>query len=222
MRQYNGRQPETWTIEAGTELHRISGSGSSYDPNSFNMTVKALGDPDQGRFEPIDNSHGGYLYVAETIEGAVAEGILRNQKIPKSGLIRAKRVAGRTHTVMVLKHDIEVAVLMDGELLSLNLDGDLLNCGSTGYDDCRSTCHEILSVADHVDGVVYRCRHNGNEKAFMLLDRGSLSPASLDIVSSVDIMSDPDTLSQISKVLLDTFRLQFVAGPASARVRRTH
>ncbi|MEU2005808.1 RES family NAD+ phosphorylase [Rhodococcus sp. NPDC019627] len=221
MRQYNGRHPATWTIGAGTELHRISGSGSSYAPNSFNRTVKALGDPYQGRFEPIDDSHGGYLYVAETIEGAVAEGILRNQEIPKSGLIRAKRVAGRTHTVMVLKHDIEVAVLMDGELPSLNLDGDLLSCEGTGYDDCRSTCHKILSVADHVDGVVYRCRHNGNEKAFMLLDRGSLSPASLDIVSSVDIMSDPNTLSQVSKVLLDTFRLQFVAGPTPARVRRT-
>ncbi|MDH6291826.1 RES family NAD+ phosphorylase [Rhodococcus opacus] len=221
MRQYNGRHPETWTIAVGTELHRISSSGSSYDPNSFNRAgIKALGDPEQGRFEPIDDSHGGYLYVAETIEGAVAEGILRNQPIPKSGLIRARRIAGKTHTVMVLKHDIEVAVLMDGALLSLNLDGDLLSCGSGGYDDCRSICHEILSVADHVDGVVYRCRHNGNEKAFMLLDRGSLSPASLDIVSSVDIMSDPDTLSRISKVLLDTFRLT-VARPKPARMRRT-
>jgi hypothetical protein len=77
--RYNGRPPQTRVIPAGTTLHRISGTGSPHPPNSFNtIGIRPLGDPLQGRFEPIDTTHGGYLYVALTLAGAVAEGILRD------------------------------------------------------------------------------------------------------------------------------------------------
>ncbi|WP_206033959.1 hypothetical protein [Rhodococcus sp. A14] len=96
--RYNGRPPQTRVIPAGTGLHRISGTGSPYPPNSFNATgIRTLGDPLQGRFEPIDDSHGGYLYVALSQAGAVAEGILRDIPIPRSGIVRRKRFAGKTH-----------------------------------------------------------------------------------------------------------------------------
>ncbi|PBC39574.1 hypothetical protein CJ179_36825 [Rhodococcus sp. ACS1] len=73
-------------IPAGTTLHRISGTGSPHPPNSFNAKgIRALGDPLQGRFEPIGDSHGGYLYVALSLAGAVAEGILRDIPIPGRG-----------------------------------------------------------------------------------------------------------------------------------------
>ncbi|WP_336882484.1 hypothetical protein [Rhodococcus globerulus] len=69
--RYNGRAPQLRVVPAWTELHRISGTASPYPPNSFNSTgIRALGDPVRGRFEPID---GGYLYVALSLAGAVAE-----------------------------------------------------------------------------------------------------------------------------------------------------
>lgn len=102
--RYNGRPPPQTRVipPAGTALHRISGTGSPYTPNSFNSSgIRALGgDPLQGRFEPIDDSHGGYLYVALSLAGgAVAEGILRDIPIPRSGSCaghgsRARRTPG--------------------------------------------------------------------------------------------------------------------------------
>ena len=88
--QYNGRSPQTRLIPAGTELHRISGTATPYPPNLFNRAaIRPLGDPLQGRFEPIDTSHGGYLYVALSLPGAVAEGILRNIAVPAAASFAA-------------------------------------------------------------------------------------------------------------------------------------
>ncbi|RZL71134.1 MAG: RES domain-containing protein [Rhodococcus sp. (in: high G+C Gram-positive bacteria)] len=180
--RYNGRPPQTRMIPAGTTLHRISGTGSPYPPNSFNARgIRALGDPLQGRFEPIDDSHGGYLYVALSLAGAVAEGILRDIPIPRSGIVRRTRLAGKTHTRMVLGRDITVASLLDGDLRSLNLSGTLVGCDRGAYTWSRTTCHQILGADPHTDGVIYRCRNNPAELALMLLDRGALDSAALPI-----------------------------------------
>ena len=94
--RYNGRPPQTRVIPAGTTLHRISGTGFSYPPNSFNAKgIRALGDPLQGRFEPIDDSHGGYLYVALSLAGAVAEGIRAISPFPGRGSCAAHGSPGR-------------------------------------------------------------------------------------------------------------------------------
>lgn len=208
--QYNGRSPQTRLIPAGTELHRISGTATPYPPNSFNRAaIRPLGDPLQGRFEPIDTSHGGYLYVALSLPGAVAEGILRNITVPRSGLIRRARLAGKTHTVMVVERDIEVASLLDGDMQPLNLSGALAGCGPEGYSWCRSTAHAILDTAPHTDGVIYRCRNNLAEQALMLLDRGGLDPSALRIVSSHDVLTDPVTFDQVIKVLDDVHHLKY-------------
>lgn len=216
---YNGRPPQTQLIRAGTELHRISSTSSKYPPNSFNRNgIRTLGDPLQGRFEPIDTSHGGYLYVAFSLAGAVAEGVLRDMTIPRSGIVRRTRLADKTHSVMRLERDIVVASLVDGDLQSLNLSGTLVGCDRDGYSWCRSTCHCILDTAPHTDGVIYRCRNNPAEKALMLLDRNDLNSTGLQVVSSRDVLSDPDTLAQVGKVLDEVHHLKYVGTGRARRI----
>ncbi|MFC0452272.1 RES family NAD+ phosphorylase [Rhodococcus jostii] len=216
--RYNGRPPQTRVIPAGTTLHRISGTGSPYPPNSFNAKgIRALGDPLQGRFEPIDDSHGGYLYVALSLAGAVAEGILRDIPIPRSGIVRRTRLAGKTHTRMVLGRDITVASLLDGDLRSLNLSGTLVGCDRSAYTWSRTTCHQILGADPSVDGVIYRCRNNPAELALMLLDRGALDSAALPIAESNDVLTDPGTCDEVVKVLDEVHHLKYV-GAGSARL----
>jgi hypothetical protein len=136
---------------------RIAGAGSPYPPSSFNSSgMRVLGDPLQGRrFEPIDASRGGYLYVALSLVGAIAEGILRNIPIPWSGMVRrtaARRLAGKTHTRMILNRDITVASLLDGDLRSLNLSGTLVGCDRGAYTWSRTTRHQVLDADQEADG----------------------------------------------------------------------
>ncbi|OYD60859.1 RES family NAD+ phosphorylase [Rhodococcus sp. OK302] len=216
--RYNGRAPQLRVIPAGTELHRISGTASPYPPNSFNASgIRALGDPVQGRFEPIDTSHGGYLYVALSLAGAVAEGILRDIPIPRSGIVRRTRLAGKTYTRMVLDRDITVASLLDGDLRSLNLSGTLVGCDRGDYTWSRTTCHQILDADPGTDGVIYRCRNNPAELALMLLDRGVLDPAALGIAASNDVLTDPGTFADVVKVLDEVHHLKYV-GSGHARI----
>ncbi|MEN0134750.1 MAG: RES family NAD+ phosphorylase [Rhodococcus sp. (in: high G+C Gram-positive bacteria)] len=216
--RYNGRAPQTRVIPAGTVLHRISGTGSPYPPNSFNSTgIRPLGDPLQGRFEPIDTSHGGYLYVALTLAGAVAEGILRDIPIPRSGIVRRKRLADKTHTRMVLGRDITVASLLDGDLRSLNLSGTLVGCDRSAYTWSRTTCHQILGADPDTDGVIYRCRNNPAEIALMLLDRRTLDSSALGIAESNDVLTDPTTFGEVAKVLDEVHHLKYV-GSGGARL----
>ncbi|GCE41821.1 hypothetical protein Rhow_005480 [Rhodococcus wratislaviensis] len=216
--RYNGRPPQTRVIRAGTALHRISGTGSPYPPNSFNRSgIRALGDSLQGRFEPIDDSHGGYLCVALSLSGAVAEGILRDIPILRSGIVRRKRLADKTHTKMVLGRDVTVASLLDGDLRSLNLSGTLVGCDRSAYAWSRTTCHQILDTDPNTDGVIYRCRNNPAELALMLLDRGLLDSTALTIAESNDVLTDPGTSDEVIKVLDEVHHLKYV-GAGSARL----
>lgn len=209
----------TRVIKAGTELHRISSSKSKHSPNSFNHAEPlSLDDEFQGRFEPTDRSHGGYLYVAESITGAVAEGILRRSRLPAGGFVRRTLLADKAHTVMVLERDVEVAVLMDGGLPILGLTSAISSCFEEDYAWSRTTCHRILDVAADTDGVVYRCRHNAAETALMLLDRHELDSSALRIVSSCDILTDRGTREQVLKVLKETFGLQYAGAGGARRV----
>ncbi|WP_244373118.1 RES domain-containing protein [Rhodococcus sp. ZPP] len=171
----------------------------------------------RGRFEPIDDSHGGYLYVAFSLAGVVAEGILRDIPIPRSGIVRHKRLAGKTHTRMVLGRDVTVASLLDGDLRSLNLSGTLVGCDRGAYTWSRTTCHQILDGDPHTDGVIYRCRNNPAELALMLIDRGALDSAALTIAESHDVLTDPSTFDEVVKFLDEVHHLKYVGAAPGFR-----
>lgn len=154
--------------------------------------------------------------MALSLAGAVAEGILRDIPIPRSGIVRRMRLAAKTRTRMILDRDITVASLLDGDLRSLNLSGTLVGCDRAAYTWSRTTCHQILGVDPDTDGVIYRCRNNPAELALML-DRGALDPAALAIAESHDALTDPSTFAEVIKVLDEVHHLKYV-GACTARL----
>lgn len=200
---YNGSVADLETITAGTELYRIRRATTSYAANSFNPTPKALGDPLQGRFEPTKPSLGGYLYVALTIEGAVAEGILRNNPIPRTRIVPRVWLAGKAFAVLTLGEDISVAAVYGAHAAKLDLDASFLCGPSSEYSKTRATGSEILVNTPAARGFAYPCRNCETQIALILVDRGAA--VSISVTREADIVTDPAA----AKVIVDTLDNHF-------------
>ncbi|WP_308115019.1 hypothetical protein [Rhodococcus opacus] len=201
MRTYNGAPAHTDIISAGTELWRIHRTDSPFPPNSFNSAaIASLEDgltintrttrvPRQGRFDPVHDDRvcpggsllGGYLYVGLSVGAVVAEGILRGTDIPKTGMLSDTALAEVSLTRMIAGEDITVAVLdTQAGLAAINQDGSLVGCTWRDYRDSRITCTNILIGTPTAAGVRYRCRHGQDERAVMLVERGTPPDISID------------------------------------------
>lgn len=205
--RYNGREADLEPFTVGTLLYRILDADAPYDSNSYNPTPRPLGHPKQGRFEPTDPALGGYTYVAPTVAGAVAEGILRNQSIPASRLVRRIWLTNKKIATLRLLDDIEVAAVYGPHPAGLNLDGSLLCCSRRGYSSCRTTGTQILLNTPHARGMQYDCRNHLTLTSLMLITRGSAPQ--LEIVSEHDVLHDDEGRELILETLHDEFRMQY-------------
>lgn len=146
---YNGTAADLEPVTKGAKLYRIRAAGKSYAANAFNPSPKPLHDPEQGRFEPTHPALGGYLYVAPTLPGAVAEGILRNQPVPSSRLVPRAWLVHKMLAVMTLDEDIAVAAIYGPHAAKLNLDASFLCDDSSAYSATRRHGHrDSLEHAD--------------------------------------------------------------------------
>lgn len=209
---YNGKAAEQESIPAGTELYRIRRATPSYAANSFNPNWKPPGDRLQGRFEPTDRALGGYLYVAKTQEGAVAEGILRNNNIPSSGIVPRLWLKGKAFAVLTLNQDVVAAAVYGRHAAKLNLDASFLCSTSRRYTSTRTTGTAILMNTPSARALAYPCRNCESEIALMLIDRNA--PLSIDVRSEKEILTDPAATQLIACVLKDRFDLELTGkGP---------
>ena len=138
--------------------------------------------------------------------GAVAEGILRNQKIPASGLVRRIWLTNKKIATLRLLDDIKVAAVYGPHPAALNLDGSLLCCSRRGYSRCRVTATQILLNTRDARGMKYECRNN-LALSSLLITRGGAPE--LEIVSELDVLHDDDGCELILNTLKDNFRLQY-------------
>jgi len=186
--QYNESPADLETVPAGTVLYRILAANGGYAANSFNPHPRPLHDPDQGRFEPTDPALGGYLYVASTVAGAVAEGILRNMEIPPSRLARRVWLKNKKLAMLRLNDDIEVAALYGRHTAKLNLDTSFLCCDSSGYSRTRLTATAVLLNTPAASGVRYPCRNHEQETALVLIS--ARTPPALTVTLELHILND--------------------------------
>jgi hypothetical protein len=206
--RYNQRSADTEIIPAGTRLFRILAADASYAANSFNMSPRPLHDPFQGRFEPTDPKLGGYIYVSPTIAGAVAEGILRNQAIPRSGLVHRLWLTNKKIGLLRLQDDVTVASVYGSHATKLNLDASQLCCEYSGYSATRTTGTAILRKTPRAFGLRYPCRNHDRETSYMLITRGA-TPPRLKIEDEMDILLDPAGRKLVLETLHTEFGLQY-------------
>jgi RES domain len=204
---YNGTAADLEPVAKGAKFYRIRAAGKSYAANAFNPSPKPLHDPEQGRFEPTDPALGGYLYVAPTLPGAVAEGILRNQPVPSSRLVPRAWLVHKMLAVMTLDEDIAVAAAYGRHAAKLNLDASFLCDDSSAYSATRSTGTEILLNTPTARALAYPCRNYPSEIALMPITRGGTPVISVD--SEVEIMRDPVAARLIVDTLDHVFGLKY-------------
>ena len=205
--RYNGRKATLESFTAGAVFYRILPADATYTSDSYNPTPRPLDDPKQGRFEPADPSLGGYTYVSPSVAGAIAEGILRNQRIPASGLARRIWLINKKIATLRLLDDINVAAVYGEHTAALNLDGALLCCGRRGYTRCRQTGTDILLKTPEARGLQYDCRNNLALTSLVLITRGSAPK--MEIVSEYDVLLDEEGRSQVLETLDDVFHLKY-------------
>ncbi|MCD2114338.1 RES family NAD+ phosphorylase [Rhodococcus rhodochrous] len=175
---YNGSAVEVMTVPAGTTLWRFVELDPPYDVSTFNPNISPhhehptgaeLGQ--QGRFDPLDRAHGGYVYCSPTLGGAVAEGILRAKKVPASRIIPAVQVDGRALVRWQLHVDLDVAALRDPHLRKIGLTSSIHSCTRRDYGWSRRVAHAILSRNPHLHGLAYPCRNDTHSTALLLVQR---------------------------------------------------
>ncbi|QHG85253.1 hypothetical protein D1O33_24600 (plasmid) [Rhodococcus rhodochrous] len=139
---YNGSVVDVMTVLAGTTLWRFVELDPPYDVSTFNPNISPhhehptgaeLGQ--QGRFDPLDRAHGGYVYCSPTLGGAVAEGILRTKKVSASRIIPAVQVDGRALVRWQLHVDLDVAALRDPHLRKIGLTSRASTAAHVGTTD---------------------------------------------------------------------------------------
>ncbi|WP_428338665.1 RES domain-containing protein [Mycobacterium sp.] len=200
---YNGTAADLEPITKGSTLYRIRAAGATYAANSFNPRPKPLHDTAQGRFEPTDPVLGGYLYVAPTLLGAVAEGILRNQPIPASRLVPRLWLSNKMLAVLTLNEDIPAAAAYGSHAAKLNLDSSFLCRDSSAYSATRTAGTEILLNTPAARALAYPCRNCESKVALMLIARAA-TPA-VSVQSEVEILKDPAA----ARLVVDTLDLGF-------------
>jgi hypothetical protein len=206
--RYNGRAADTESVPADTILYRIVRADATWDANSFNAHPKPLGDKTQGRFEPIDATLGGYIYLADDIAGAVAEGVLRNQRIPSSGLLQRNWLANKKLATLRLLDAVTVASVYGTGAAKLNLDASFLVCGHRGYSRTREAGTQILLKTPTAQGIRYPCRNHDRLTSLMLVDRGGVAPR-LQIEDERDIFTDPSGRADVLGTLARVWDLRY-------------
>jgi hypothetical protein len=233
VKQYNGGPAHTVILPEGTELWRVHRSDSGHPANSFNSTGiaplvdasgfdvrRSVGFPSQGRFDPVHDETvcaggsrvGGYLYMGLSVNAVVAEGILRGTDIPRSKLLSFATVAELSITKMKLGQHVSV-VSLDTQvgLNAINQDASLVACSWRDYRESRMSCTDILVANPDTFGVRYPCRHGTDERAVMLVDRGTA--LAVDIVDSSDLSAPGWGLTLVRDALVSGFGLDFDVMP---------
>lgn len=221
---YLGVPADIETICAGTLLYRIL-------PTNATWTANSLYDPDpplpvgaqlQGRFDPVDRTLGGYLYVAQSVEGAVAEGVLRKKAVgdpptvQKSWLIGPKSQDGKKLATMTLDEDLEVAALYGRHTARLNLSATLLT--GEDYSATRLVGSAVLTATPAARGMKYRCANHDDLTSLMLIGRSG--PPAITLIDEVDIFYDDVGRDLVVGVLHDEFGLSY-HGPAGSNDYRS-
>ena len=172
-------------LAAGSTLVRVHRLG--FGPAFFSP---GPGQPAIGRFDSPSGSFG-VLYMAQSLEGAFAETVLRN---PHRRLIDPVEISSRAVSVLAVSRTIQLVEMRGRGLQSLETD----NAVSTGpYGPCGVWADALFSHKDQPDGIAYASRHDPDQVCIALFSR-------VDI--RLEIVSGPTPLADMAAEVADLLR----------------
>ncbi len=188
--------PPTSTLSVGTRLWRIH--SRSRPPAEFAATVPTAARG--GRFDSPDGSYG-VLYVSDSLEGAVAEVLLRDIPLVDYGAraIPVRAVQDKTLSVLETVRELEVVMLHGAGASAVGQGLWLTKSDSADYSLTRAWGAAIRLVAPTGAGFEWRARHDEDRLAFVLF--GDLAEDALRVRDSLEL-ADEAGLEAVRKVLL--------------------
>lgn len=146
-------------IPAGTILHRVH--RTQHGPVFFGPGADV---PPTYRFDSATGRFG-VLYVGTTLNGALAETILRN---PQRLMVARSEITTRSATRLACDRALRAVTMHGPGLQALGTD----NAISTGpYEPCGAWADALWDHPDQPDGIAYLSRHDPGEVCFALFER---------------------------------------------------
>ena len=172
-------------IAAGSTLVRVHRLGLS--PVFFSP---GPGKPAIGRFDSLSGSFG-VLYMAQSLEGAFAETVLRN---PHRQLIDPAEISNRAVSVLAVSRTVRLVEMRGRGLQVLGTD----NAVSTGpYGPCGAWSDALFSHKDQPDGIAYASRYDPGQVCIALFSRADIR---------LEVVSGPTPLAGMAAEVSDLLR----------------
>lgn len=154
------------TLRAHSTVWRVHHSSRAAQA----MNARAQPDADGGgRFDSLDGAYT-YLYVAASMEGAIAETLCRDLPLQRPGdrLLPAAILRSRLLTELTVTEDVPVVALHGPHLSAIGQDLWLTKCDVAQYVRTRQWAAAVLVATPAARGLAYRCRHDEDQMAWML------------------------------------------------------
>lgn len=191
------------SLPAGTELHRIH--NRRFGPVSFNPGAPV--DPEAGnpgsRFAPI-MSAGSFvptLYAGDSVGVAAFETIFHDID-PEEPFrtVSMSQLSSLDYSVLTTTRELVLTSLFQPDLKKLGLARrDLIDCPASQYHLTRPWSEAIHDAPQRSAGLIWTSRQFDEGRACMLYGTGEQA-ADLELVSSVQIVNDAETLETIREL----------------------
>lgn len=192
-------KPVLVTLSRGTELWRIH--SARYAAHLVNRTPQPTV-PGGARFDSLTGDYA-YTYLGDSPEAAVAETLCRDLAVTGSPrLVPRARIAGRVLSRLTVTTDVTVIALHGPHLSAVGQDTWLAKSDPADYLHTRTWVRALFAAAPAAAGLVYRCRHNEDQFAWMLTtDPANPSHPALEIVGASLDLHSPAGLVLVERIL---------------------
>ena len=154
-------------------VHRLEHNPVFFSPGPGNAPV--------GRFDSPSGSFG-VLYLAQSLEGAFAETVLRN---PHRRLVDLSEITVRAMSVLGLSRPVRLVEMRGSGLQALGTD----NAITTGpYTPAGAWADALYKHRDKPDGIAYASRHDPDQLCVALFSRPEIE---------LEVMSGPTPLADL-------------------------
>lgn len=156
----------THILKAGINLHRVH--LTQYEGTDFNPSTNKT-----SRFSAIFDQSGQVIptiYLAQHYSSALLETVFHNIPYDEPDkFLNHKELVGRSHSVVTLDQDIELADLTNKALHKLRINPDnVVTTNQCGYHYSRKVAESIYNSNPSIQGLRWMSRRDDTAQAYML------------------------------------------------------